>query len=260
MPYTLITGASGGIGECFARELAARGHDLVLVARSENKLHQLCDELMLRHKVTAHYVALDLTLPDSVEKLWAETEKHKLEIAWLINNAGFGSMGEFTDLPPEKELQMIVLNISVLVALTHLYLGPMRERKRGTIINVSSTASYQPIPFMATYAATKAFVTSFTEAIAEENKPYGIYAQNLCPGATETNFFAAAGMKEAFTMKGIQTSEQVVAASLRGVERGQRRVISGLTNKIVAYAANAAPNSLVTKTVASILRSKVTEK
>ncbi|MDQ2747508.1 MAG: SDR family oxidoreductase, partial [Acidobacteriota bacterium] len=187
MKATLITGASGGIGEAFARRLAAEKHNLVLVARSENKLHALCDELMMRHQITAHYVALDLTDPQADQKLFDETEKAAFEIEWLINNAGFGSMGDFVRLDLEKEVGMIDLNVRSLVALTHRYLEKMRERKSGVIINVASTASFQPIPFMATYAATKAFVTSFSEAINEENRPYNIVVTALCPGPTDTN-------------------------------------------------------------------------
>src|SRR5215203_1491276 len=174
MKFTLITGASGGIGEAFARKLAAEKHNLVLVARTEDKLHQLCDELMLKHGITAHYVALDLTGFEADKKLFEETERHGFEVDWLVNNAGFGSMGDFAELDLERELEMVSLNIMALVALTHRYLEKMRQRKSGVIINVSSTASFQAIPFMATYAATKAFVTSFSEAVAEENRPFNI--------------------------------------------------------------------------------------
>src|SRR5688572_18039237 len=188
MKATLITGASGGIGEAFARRLAGEKHNLVLVARSEDKLIALCDELMLEHKIMAHYVAVDLTEFQADTRLFNETEKHGLEINWLINNAGFGAVGDFLKLDLENQLRMITLNVMSLVALTHRYLEKMRERKSGVIINVSSTAGFQPIPFFATYAATKAFVTSFSEAIAEENRPHGIHVLNLCPGPTETGF------------------------------------------------------------------------
>ena len=143
MKATLITGASGGIGEAFARALAAEKHNLILVARSEKKLHELCDELMLKHQITAHYVAIDLTEPDADLSLFKETERHAFEIDWLINNAGFGSMGDFAKLELENELEMISLNVLALVALTHRYLPKMRERKSGTIINVSC-GGFQP--------------------------------------------------------------------------------------------------------------------
>lgn len=257
MKATLITGASSGIGEAFARRLAAKGHNLVLVARNEKKLISLCDELMLGHEIMAHYVAIDLNEHQADLRLFKETVNHGMEIEWLINNAGFGSMGDFAELDIEKELEMIGLNVKALVALTHRYLQIMRERKDGTIINVSSTASFQPLPFMATYAATKAFVTSFTEAVAEENRPFGIRVMNLCPGATETNFFAAADIKNPVTIKGKQTAEQVVEAALNGLEKGKTQVISGMINSIVARAATFAPNSLITKVVANKLRPEI---
>jgi short-subunit dehydrogenase len=257
MAFTLITGASSGIGEVFARRLAAKKHDLVLAARSENKLHELSDELMLAHKVTAHYVALDLSKPGADAELFAETERHGFEVSWLINNAGFGSLGDFAELPLERELEMIDLNIRALVALTHRYLPKMRERKNGVIINVSSTASFQPIPYMAAYAASKAFVTSFSEALAEENRAFGITVQSLCPGATDTNFFNAAHIKDPVAVKGVQTPEQVVEASLRGVEKNRTRVISGLVNKLTAYGATITPNRIVTNSIGNILRNRI---
>ncbi len=257
MKVTLITGASSGIGEAFARRLAAENHNLVLVARSEEKLHALCDELMLKYQITAHYVAIDLTEFEADKRLFEETEKHGLEVDWLINNAGFGSMGDFSKLELERELEMISLNIMALVALTHRYLQQMRSRKSGTIINVSSSASFQPLPFMATYAATKAFVTSFSEAIAEENRPHGIKVLALCPGATETNFFDAANIKEPVQVKGMQTPEEVVETGLNAVRKGKSSAISGWTNYAVAHLATFAPNSLVTKAVAKVLRPKV---
>ena len=260
MKFTLITGASSGIGEVFARKLAEKKHNLILVARSEKKLLELCDELMLAHGIIAHFVALDLTEFEADKKLFAETEKHGFEIEWLINNAGFGSMDDFAKLDLERELQMIDLNISALVALTHRYLQGMQTRKSGVIINVSSTASFQAIPFMATYAATKAFVTSFSEAIAEENRPHGIKVLALCPGATETNFFAVANMKDAIQVKGMQTSEEVVETALKAVKKGKSLVVSGFANYVGSVFGTIVPDSLITRTIGKILRSKLKEK
>jgi len=260
MKATLITGASGGIGEAFARRLAVENHNLVLVARSENKLHDLCDELMVKHKITAHYIAVDLIDFEADLRLFEETEKHKLEIDWLINNAGFGSMGDFANLELENELEMINLNVLALVALTHRYLQKMRERQSGTIINVASTASFQPVPFMATYAATKAFVKSFSEAIAEENRLFNITVTALCPGPTETNFFDAANIgtnvKDAFLKKGMQPPEEVVEAALNAVKRGKSSVVSGWANYMTARLGNFVPNSLITRAVGGVLRPK----
>jgi short-subunit dehydrogenase len=257
MKATLITGASSGIGEAFARRLAEEEHNLVLVARSEDKLTALREELMDKHNVTVHYVAIDLNDYNADKRLFKETENHGLEVEWLINNAGFGSMGDFSKLELENELDMISLNVMALVALTHRYLEQMRERKSGTIINVSSTASFQPLPFMATYGATKAFVTSFSEAIAEENRLHGIRVLALCPGTTETNFFDASNIKEPVTLKGIQTSEEVVEAALTALDRGKSAVVSGWTNYFVSKAGSLAPNSVVTRTIGRVLRAKV---
>ena len=256
MKVTLITGASSGIGEEFARRLAAQGHDLVLVARSEKALHELCDELMLKHKIMAHYVVIDLTEADAHTRLVADTDKHGFEIEWLINNAGFGSVGDFSKLDAGRELEMIDLNIRSLVALTHHYLAGMRERRSGTIINVSSAAGFQPIPFMATYAATKAFVSSFSEAIAEENSPYGILVLTLCPGSTKTNFFAASNIDRPIQVKGQQTSEDVVDTALKAVKSGRRKVVSGLANKVGAFLGTHVPHALSSRAMAKALRSK----
>jgi uncharacterized protein len=259
MKVTLITGASGGIGEAFARRLAEEGHNLVLVARSEDKLRALCDELRTRFGVTAHFVALDLIDFEADRRLYQETERHGLEVDWLINNAGFGSMGDFARLDLERELEMIGLNVMTLVALTHRYLQKMRERRRGTIINVSSAAGFQPIPYMATYAATKAFVTSFSEAIAAENREYGIQVLALCPGSTDTDFFKASNIDRAFKAKGQQTPEQVVETALGALNGKRSKVVSGWTNYLVASATNVLPNALITKVISGALRKRYKE-
>jgi short-subunit dehydrogenase len=180
MNTTLITGASSGIGAAFARKLAARGRNVFLVARSEDKLIALCNELGRLTSIRAQYLALDLRDPDAGAQLLEETKKRELEIEMLINNAGFGSMGDFVKLDLNHELEMIQLNIRALVDLTQRFLWPMRDRKRGTIINVASTAAFQAVPYMATYAATKAFVLSFSEALWEENRAHGVHV--MAPG------------------------------------------------------------------------------
>src|SRR5437667_2737045 len=259
MNTTLITGASSGIGEAFARKLATQGHDLVLVARSEDKLIALCNELGRNHNIRAQYVALDLSEPDAPARLLAETRERNLEIDFLINNAGFGSMGDFTKLDPESELKMIDLNVRSLVELTHRFLAPMRERKSGSIINVASTAAFQPVPFMATYAATKAFVLSFSEALREENRPYGIKVMALCPGVTDTNFFAAAQMQKP-PGRIAQTPDQVVDTALRGLKRGKAHIISGWTNFFMIESERLVPRSLSARVAATVLRKTLTEK
>lgn len=192
----LITGASTGIGEAFARRLAAAGHHLMLVARSGDKLEALSKQLMAQHPVKIYHLSLDLSVPDADQQLINEAADKELEVDLLINNAGIGSAGDFTYLSLASELRMMQLNMQALVALTHHYLIPMRDRRQGIIINVASMACFQPSPFMATYAASKAFVRSFTEAVAEENRPFNIQVMLLCPGATETSFFDNAQMKK----------------------------------------------------------------
>jgi uncharacterized protein len=253
MNATLITGASSGIGEAFARKLAAEGHDLLLVARSEDKLIALCNELGLNHNVRAQYFVADLSQPDSPARLLEATRERNLEINLLINNAGFGSMGEFAQLDLERELNMIDLNVRSLVELTHLFLQPMRERKSGSIINVASTAAFQPVPFMGTYAATKAFVLSFSEALCEENRPYGIKVMALCPGVTDTRFFEASQMKRP-PGRVAQTSEQVIEVALRALNRGKSSVISGWPNRITVATERLVPRALILRLVGAIIR------
>ena len=258
MNTTLITGASSGIGAAFARKLSARGRNVLLVARSEDKLIALCNELGRLTSIRAQYVALDLQQPEAAAQLFEETKKRDLEIEMLINNAGYGSMGDFAKLDLDRELEMIQLNVRAVVDVTRRFLGPMRDRKRGTIINVASTAAFQAVPYMATYAATKAFVLSFSEALAEENRSHGVHVMALCPGVTETNFFDASGMDQP-PMRTIQTPEEVVDAALRGLARQKITVISGWTNWFTIEAERFVPRSVVTKVVARAFRSRFEE-
>src|SRR5882672_6663024 len=253
MNTTLITGASSGIGEAFARKLAARGHNLLLVARSEDKLITLCNELGRARSIRAQYVAIDLTEPEAPARLFEETKTRDLQIDVLINNAGFGSMGDFAKLDLAHELKMIDLNVRALVELTHRFLAPMRERKGGVIINVASTAGFQPVPFMGTYAATKAFVLSFSEALWEENRPHGVKVMALCPGVTDTNFFEAAHGQMP-PARASQTPEEVVETALRGLARGKSHVISGWINRLMTESERLAPRSLVTRMAGRMMR------
>ena len=253
--WTLITGASSGIGEAFARKLASQGKNVLLVARTESKLAALCNELGRANNVNAQYVALDLTEKDAPTKLFDETTRRNLEVEMLINNAGFGSMGDFLELDLERELEMIDLNIKALVALTHLFLKPMRERGGGSIINVASTAGFQPVPYMTTYAATKAFVLSFSDALWEENRAHGIKIMALCPGVTDTNFFVASEMERP-PMRISQTPEQVVETAFKGLKRGRGHVISGWANYFLAESERLVPRSLVTRVAGKALRSQ----
>lgn len=253
MNTTLITGASSGIGEEFARKLAARGRNVFLIARSEDKLVTLCNELGRISSIRAQYFAVDLSQPEAPTRLFEEAGKRGIEIDMLINNAGFGSFGDFTRQDIARELNMIDLNVKALVELTYHFLKPMRERGQGTIINVASTAGFQPVPFMSTYAATKAFVLSFSEALWEENRPYGVHVMALCPGVTETNFFEAArGTKPPARVA--QTPEDVVETALRALARRKSHVVSGWTNFVMTEAERLVPRSLVVRAAGKMMR------
>jgi uncharacterized protein len=253
MNTTLITGASSGIGAAFARKLATRGRNVLLVARSEDKLITLCNELGRMSDIRAQYVVLDLGTAEAPAQLFEETQKRGMEIDTLINNAGFGSMGYFDRLDLSHELQMLNLNIRTVVELTHRFMIPMRKRKQGTIVNVASTAGFQPVPFMATYAATKAFVLSFSEALWEENRKHGVHVMALCPGVTETNFFETSKMDRP-PMRAAQTPEEVVDAALRGMGRKKSFVISGWANLFMVESERVVPRSLVTRIAGKALR------
>ena len=253
MNATLITGASSGIGEAFARALAARGHNLLLVARSEDKLMTLCSELGRIRSIHCQYVALDISKPESPARLFEETQNRGLEVDLLVNNAGFGSMGDFASLDLDRELNMIDLNMRSLVELTYRFLQPMRERKSGTIINVASTAGFQAVPYMATYSATKAFVLSFSESLWEENRAFGIKVMALCPGVTETAFFDAAKIQKP-PARTVETAEDVVATALNGLSRGKSSIISGWSNRFMVVLERFLPRSVVVRTVGSVMR------
>lgn len=258
MNATLITGGSSGIGAAFARKLATRGRNVFLVSRSEEKLITLCNELGRISGVRAQYFVLDLGEVDAAEHLFEETKKRELEIDMLVNNAGYGSMGDFAKLDLQNELKMVDVNIKSVLELTHRFLVPMRQRKQGTIINVASTAGFQSVPFMATYAATKAFVLSFSEALWEENRTHGIHVMALCPGVTETNFFEASQMDRP-PMRRIQSPEEVVEAALRGLSRGKSSVISGWTNLLMIETERVVPRSMIIKLTGKALRSRFEE-
>ena len=259
MNCTLITGASSGIGEAFARELARRGHNLLLVARSEDKLIALCNELGRSATTRAQYVAMDISARDAPQRLFTETANRDLQIDFLINNAGFGSMGDFAAFEVDRELNMIDLNVRSLVEITHRFLQPMREQKSGTIINVASTAAFQAVPFMATYAATKAFVLSFSEALWEENRAFGIRVMALCPGVTETGFFEAARMQRP-PARTVETPEDVVETAMRALGRGKSHVVSGWTNFIATESERLVPRSLVLRAIGAVMRSALGKK
>jgi len=232
---TLVTGASSGIGEQFALQLARRGHNLVLTARSEDKMHELAQRLRAdRPGIDVEVIAADLAEPGSAAALTAEIASRRVDVDVLINNAGFGSHNPVAEEDPGNLAREIQLNCSSLVDLTARLLPAMLERDRGGVLNVASTAAYQPLATMAVYAATKAFVLSFTEALWAETRTTGVRVMALCPGATETGFFDVAGNKE-FMTRGRQSAEHVAEFGLRAFFNGRApSVIPGVANKLGA--------------------------
>lgn len=188
MSYTLITGASGGIGEATAREFAAKKHNLVLVARNESKLKQLCNELLKSHAINAEYIVADLSSSSSPQQLFDECQRRNIRIDVLINNAGIGSSGEFAENDLKSELDIIQINCTSLTALTHLFLQDMKQRKSGTVINLGSMIAFIASPYMSVYAGSKHYVKVFSYSLAEECKPYGVHVLFFSPGLTSSNF------------------------------------------------------------------------
>ena len=237
----LITGASGGIGLDLARLLARDGYEVVLVARTENKLRALASEL------GGTYIAADLADPDAPRAVFAKAGA----VDVLVNNAGYGLFGPFAETHLRKEMEMIQVNVVALMQLTKLVLPRMIERRAGRILNVASTAAFQPGPLMAVYYATKAFVLSFSEAIADELRDSGVTVTALCPGPTETGFASAAKMEESrlFNMGKLMTSAEVARAGYDGMMQGKRIVIPGVRNKLLAQSIRVSPRRLVTAIV-----------
>lgn len=231
--WTLITGASSGIGEAFAHDLAAKGSHLILVARSEDKLIALAEELQKKHRIQAEVIVADLSQENSPSRLYQQCMERGLNVDILINNAGFATYGLFEQLSGSRQHEEVMLNVLAVVDLTHLFLPGMLKRKSGVIINVASTAAFQPLPNMAVYGATKAFVLSFTQALWEENRKRGVQFLALCPGSTETEFFNVVGADEASVGKR-DTPENVVQVALRSLQAKKIFVVPGFSNYISA--------------------------
>jgi short-subunit dehydrogenase len=254
MAYALVTGASSGIGECFARALAERGSDLVLVARSGEKLKVLAEELAGSHTIKAEPIAADLSQPDAAKSLVKTLKERQMEVDLLVNNAGFGAQGTFWTLPFEKQAEMLRLNIHALLQLTYLLLPPMVEKRRGGVINVSSTASFQPLPYTSVYAASKAFVTSFSTGLAEELRSYGVKVVTLCPGPTQTKFFEAGQYATHRLRGGFQSPEKVAEAGLRQLDRGSGLVLARNMDKVLLFAQRLLPRSWVARATAEMFK------
>lgn len=247
-PVALITGASAGLGVEFARQLSARGHRLVLAARRQERLEALAGELG-----NARAIAIDLSEQGSAARLIAELGEAGEQAHVLINNAGFGLRGRFAELDPARQREMIDLNIGTLTDLCRAVAPRMIEQRSGAILNVASTAAFQPGPGMAVYFATKAYVLSFTEALHEELKPHGIKVSALCPGPTRTEFGAVAGFGEngAFDRVSMD-SAAVVEAGLKGLDQNRAVVVTGMLNKVGAASTRFVPRSLVRKIAGAI--------
>jgi short-subunit dehydrogenase len=249
MPATtvLITGASGGIGYELAKLFARAHHNLVLVARSGDKLAQVANELQ-SHGVTVRTYSLDLTQPPAPKFLFDQLQTEGVAIDVLINNAGFGAFGEFARMSNEEIFGQIQLNIIALTELTRLFLSPMLARRIGRIMNVASTAGFQPGPLMAVYYATKAYVISFSEAIANEVRNSGVTVTCFCPGATHTGFAKRAGNDKSrlFKQLGAMNVEKVALDGYRAVMEGRTLAISGAHNWLVAQSTRFAPRKMVT--------------
>ncbi|MGO4885026.1 MAG: SDR family NAD(P)-dependent oxidoreductase [Bryobacteraceae bacterium] len=245
----LITGASSGIGEELARLFAAHRYNLVLVARSEQKLQALGAELARAHSVEARALAADLAASDAPARIAGSLQQQGVTIDALVNNAGFGARGPFAELDAELEARMIQVNVAALVQLTRAFLPGMLARHSGKILNVASTAAYVPGPFMAVYYASKAFVLSFSEAVAEETQGTGVSVTALIPGPTETNFAATAGNQESklFRSGSVMSAAAVARVGFDGLMAGKRVAIAGVSNKLTAFSTRLAPRTMLAK-------------
>lgn len=258
MKTALITGASSGIGLELAKIHAQKGDNLVLVARSEDKLNKLKQELENLYSIRVSVAPFDLSHTSSAHELFAFTQSLNIKVDYLINNAGFGDFEEFSKSDLNKTVEMIDLNISSLTILTRLYLEGMLESKSGKIMQLASTASFQPGPLMAVYYATKHYVLAFSEAIAEELKDSGVTVTALCPGPTSSGFQNAADLEDSKLVKGkkLPSSEEVALYGYKSMMKGKRVAIHGLQNKLMAFSVRFTPRSWVTALVKKLSEKK----
>jgi uncharacterized protein len=249
-PLAVVTGASAGIGREFADILAREGHDLVLVARREPELKALADEIQQRHGASSIVAAVDLSQPDAADQVLAAIGADT-PVDVLVNNAGFGGHGAFAERPRGDERRMLAVNVTALTDLTRVLLPGMIARGRGRVLNVGSTAAFQPGPFMAVYYATKAYVLSLSQALAEETSGTGVTVTCLCPGVTETEFHGVAGTDaQPLTSGPLSMSARAVAeAGYKAMMRGKLVEVPGIHNKVGAQSIRIAPRSVVLKVV-----------
>lgn len=250
----LITGASSGIGLNFSHKFAGSGHDVILVARSEGKLMNLAHEIESKYGVKAHVFTSDLSNPEAPKKLYEEVKEKEIHVDILINNAGFGLFGEFEETEMSKELDMIQVNITALTELSKYFGKEMVMRTSGQILNVASTAAFQPGPLMAVYYATKAYVLSLSEALANEWAPHGVKVSALCPGATRTGFSDAAELQSSkLFQSGVMSVEDVVEEGYRQMMTTTKTVIvPGMKNRILTQSIRFMPRKMVTSIVRKV--------
>jgi len=253
----LVTGASAGLGMLFAEALGRQGHDLILTARRAERLEALATAIRAETGVKVTVIPADLAEPGAVPALMAEIRRQGLAVNTLINNAGFGASGPLAAAEPGRIVRMIELNCRALVELTHAVLPGMIQTRSGAILNVASTAAFQPGPGMAVYYATKAFVLSFSEAIHEEARGHGVRVSALCPGPTATEFFDAAGTSDDFALKKLAGDPAtVVRDGLRALEANRAVKVSGAMNAVMAASVRFTPRWLIRRVVAGIQRSR----
>ncbi len=252
--WALVTGASAGIGQALARELAAGGTHLILTARRQDRLEEFAAELRGKFNVQCEVFAADLTQPDAPEKIFAFTKQRNLTVQLLINNAGFGQFGETSGVETQRLLDMVQVNCSAVVHLTRLYLPEMIARRSGDIMILSSVAAFQAVPYLSTYAATKAFDLLFAEGLAAEVRPHGIRVSALCPGATESEFHKVANQDKLFSKKHQETAEKVAHVGLVALAAGKSAVISGAANAFNVVAQRLVPRSIVTGLAAKLFK------
>ena len=255
MSTALITGASTGLGREFARLCARDGHDLVLVARSATALEHLADEIRRDHKRVVRVVTGDLSVPDAALSVFEEVKDTVDSIDVLINNAGFGLLGPFAELDAAEQMQMIQLNVGALTQMTRLFLPGFLRKNDGHVLNIASTAAFQPGPLMAVYFATKAYVVSFSEALHNEVRAQGVTVTALCPGATKTEFDVRAGMGKSklFARGNLMEARTVAEIGLRAMRRGKPLAVAGTLNAVMAFATRFAPRQMA----ASIAKQKM---
>lgn len=251
----LITGASGGIGLELASLFAKAGHDLLLVARNADRLKEISAQLQKEHGITAHILPLDLAQPDAPNELFQHCERSSIAVDFLINNAGFGVHGKFSEIPLQEQLDLVQLNVTALTHLCRLFLPGMLQRKYGGIMNVASTAAFQPGPRMAAYYASKSYVLFLSEALATEVKGTGVWVTAFCPGPTATGFQGRAGIQRTLLVSNSGMMMDVVKAAsigFRGFMKKKVIVIPGIVNRTFAQSIRFSPRS-VTRSIVNFL-------